>query len=277
MRLDQPPGYQISVVRLQCSKCGKETNASCDCCAPSHGKASTKKSLSLDVLRVRDLSALARYRYSDGNYDYELPETEDGYLIALAIITHQRFKSAAWLFMFCHDRAPWLDPREIDRTALRPQTADALGRELRLTTEVRERLRIRTIGSCDQSRAERAIITKERKRQRDRERRRQGRQRRADWLAANALSRTRPWEADGVSRRTWERRRKRDAGVSPHKEDAKPLMCDTPAATYARLVHLLRPASYPCDSAARAVVAGNVLADGDHAGGDTPAAERIAA
>lgn len=31
---------------------------------------------------------------------------------------------------------------------------------------------------------------------------------RADWLAENSARRTKPWEAEGVSRATWYRRRK---------------------------------------------------------------------
>jgi len=29
-----PPAFHRSVVQLQCSKCGRETSAACDCCAP---------------------------------------------------------------------------------------------------------------------------------------------------------------------------------------------------------------------------------------------------
>jgi len=32
--LSWPPAYHRSVYRMQCSKCGAEANASCDCCAP---------------------------------------------------------------------------------------------------------------------------------------------------------------------------------------------------------------------------------------------------
>lgn len=53
---------------------------------------------------------------------------------------------------------------------------------------------------------------KGRKRRLDRERqervrRAAGRSIRAEWLAAS-LSSLKPWEAEGISRRTWERRRK---------------------------------------------------------------------
>jgi hypothetical protein len=219
-----------------------------------------KKDFLLDNLRIRDLSKLARYWYADGNGDYLLPDTAQGRVLAIAIITHQCFKPPAWLFRFCRERAPWLDPNEVDRKHLYPKKADALGHELRLSATVRDKLRIRTIGSCDQSRDKRAALVKARKRERDRERQRQkrllaGKQLRAAYLAAHSQSRVRPWEADGVSRRTWYRRR----GTSPSSHKAKPTFMErhtcaaggalpiAPATrlspggarAYAQLVHLL--------------------------------------
>ena len=96
-------------------------------------------------------------------------------------------------------------------TPLRRRSADALGKVLRLTESERAACRITTFGAIDCTRAQRTARRKEKARER----------KRADRLAAGAtpraqsLSRTRPWEAEGVSRRTWERRRKaRDASSS---------------------------------------------------------------
>ena len=51
---------------------------------------------------------------------------------------------------------------------------------------------------------------------------------RAEYLEANNLSRTQPWLTEGISRRTWERRRKRDASLAAiHKSNA----LDRPAAS----------------------------------------------
>lgn len=170
-----------------------------------------KRRLSVDEVRIRHLNKLARHRYSDGNGDYILPDDAEGRALAMAIVTHQRFKSAGWLFKFCCERAQWLDPNEIDRKALRPKKADALGQELRLTAELRGKLGLNSIGSCDQTRRERTMLQKAKRRERDRERQRRkrlmaGKQSRADYLAS-ALSRTRPWEQEGTSRRTWFRKR----------------------------------------------------------------------
>jgi hypothetical protein len=177
-----------------------------------------KRRLSVDEVRIRHLNKLARYRYSDGNGDYILPDDAQGRAIAAAIVTHQRYKPAQWLFKFCNERAPWLDPDEIDRKTLRPQKADALGQELGISGHLRDRLGLYSIGSCDQTRAERAAAAKARKRQRDRVRKRlqRNRQPRATYLAEHSISRTKPWEAEGIHKRTWERRRARAAAsVSP--------------------------------------------------------------
>jgi hypothetical protein len=260
----------------------------------SNGKTKANERLPLDVLRVGDLSKLARQRYSDGNRDYVLPETADGRLLAMSIITHQRFKPDDWVFNFCRDRAPWLDPRDIDRSQLRPQKADALGCDLGLTSEARTRLGIHTIGPCDQTRAYRLALAKERKREKDRVRRHQGRQPRTEYLASHSTSRTKPWEAEGMSRAKWYRLR-RETSMSPCKEVVSASTFDTPvsrvsparprssswyssppdsglspggAIVYDLLAHLLRMRD------ARSVPVG-VLTDGDPHGRDIPV--RVAA
>jgi hypothetical protein len=83
-------------------------------------------------------------------------------------------------------------------------TSDWLGKQLNVDADTRDRRRIWQIGAVDLDAAGR----KERRRQRDRERKRaqRGRQPRADWLEEHSVSRTKPWEAMGISRRTYYRR-----------------------------------------------------------------------
>ena len=50
----------------------------------------------------------------------------------------------------------------------------------------------------------------------ERRRRKVGSKPRVAYLA-NSLSRSKPWEADGISRRTWERRRQKPAVASPRQ------------------------------------------------------------
>lgn len=95
------------------------------------------------------------------------------------------------------------------------RTADALGRWLRLTDEMRTALGICTIGSFDMSKRQRALRRRERSRARkEMKRRAAGKKSRVDFLVG-AISRTQPWRAEGISRRTWYRRRG-VAQVRPH-------------------------------------------------------------
>jgi len=94
--------------------------------------------------------------------------------------------------------------------------ADAVANLLRVTMAERLALGLRTIGACDVTPAERRRIMKEKKMRQDRERQSakrnsEGRKSRSEY-EKNSLSQQRPWEAEGISRRTWERRR--DASVS---------------------------------------------------------------
>jgi hypothetical protein len=83
------------------------------------------------------------------------------------------------------------------------EKAQIVGDSLALTAEERTTLKITTIRPCDQRLD---ALRKQKQRERDRKRK-CGKQSRAAYLA-NALSRTKPWEAEGIGRRQWERRRK---------------------------------------------------------------------
>jgi hypothetical protein len=97
------------------------------------------------------------------------------------------------------------------------RTADALGRYLGLTDEMRTTLEIHTIGSADISKQQREKRGKKQKRERERKRRRkQGMKPRPAYLAVNAISRRQPWIDEEISRRTWYYRRKSAAQVSGH-------------------------------------------------------------
>jgi hypothetical protein len=93
--------------------------------------------------------------------------------------------------------------------------ADALGRYLRLTDKMRTALGITTIGSFDLSKRQRALRKRERSRARkEMKRRAAGQKSRVEFLAT-AKSQRQPWKAEGISRRTWYRRRG-VAQVRPH-------------------------------------------------------------
>jgi hypothetical protein len=92
--------------------------------------------------------------------------------------------------------------------------ADLLGKYLHLTDKMRTELQIRTIGSVDVSKQQRARRRKEQKRAHKQvKRRKQCIKPRAEYLVANSISRLQPWKAEGISRRTWYYRRKATALV----------------------------------------------------------------
>lgn len=120
--------------------------------------------------------------------------------------------------------APWMDHTEaeqlIDRinrmpTRERKPTARQIGKRQQVTNEQRERWKLWTIAPCNMTDVQMQEQRKAKKRDRDRQRRH--RQPRQIYLA-NAKARTKPWEAEGISRRTWYRRRGTGTGVRQEQE-----------------------------------------------------------
>jgi hypothetical protein len=93
------------------------------------------------------------------------------------------------------------------------RTADSLARFLGVTYAQRQRLGIATIGSIDVNRRARRLLRKRRQRLNSECRRRSRGARPRVEYRENALMRTEPWKAEGISRRTWYRR-KRGTGPS---------------------------------------------------------------
>jgi hypothetical protein len=99
-------------------------------------------------------------------------------------------------------------------------SADQMAEMLDLEYEDRQRLAIFTIGAVDMTKRQRANARKQRKREQDRAKKEARRRERGapnrEQYRAESLSQTRPWEQEGISRSTWERRRrKHDATCSP--------------------------------------------------------------
>lgn len=110
--------------------------------------------------------------------------------------------------------APWLPPtgarliaKDIAENPRRWKAA-TLGWALRLTYAERQRLRIKTIAAIDMTKAEAKRLREQRKVERNREKRRQDGIMPRQEYQTTSLSRTKPWEAEGISRATWYRRRK---------------------------------------------------------------------
>jgi hypothetical protein len=163
------------------------------------------------VLRLHDLARLFRARYGRS----ELPDDDSGrddiepVIHHLAALTHPARRAAQWLELW----APWLTIAEQRRiiadgiTGARPWTADQLAWRYHVTKEQRAMLGLTTIGAIDQGKAART------KRRRERDRQRKAAARRAKGIKPRreyekaALERAKPWAAEGISRRTWYRRR----------------------------------------------------------------------
>jgi hypothetical protein len=131
-------------------------------------------------------------------------------------------RMVAWARMW----APWMGEAEVQwraaRAAQQPLRwkADTLGKLLRLTDADRQRLRIKTIGACDVSKAERVRRVNERRNAKRQKQTREG------YLAANTASRAEPWKAEGISRAKWYRRG-RHLETSPRQHTSIPMLAPT--------------------------------------------------
>src|SRR5262249_33843760 len=93
------------------------------------------------------------------------------------------------------------------------RSADKLARFLGVTYAQRERLGLNTIGSIDVDKRCRTLLRRHKKRRYDeRKRRARGARPRTEY-EESSLMRAKPWEAEGISRATWYRRRRE---TSPH-------------------------------------------------------------
>ena len=93
------------------------------------------------------------------------------------------------------------------RSTSRPRTPDGWARALGLTYAKRQRIGITTIGAIDVNKRQRTHLRK----LRENERYRRRRQALGATPRTQSLSALKPWAAEGISRRTWERRRRADA------------------------------------------------------------------
>lgn len=187
---------------------------------------------SLEVLRLREIEKVIRSRHGRGvpdPYDTDDIDTCLAYVLAVAF-TPRVQDVETW----CEMWAPWISQAEIDlmkqKAARRKHMlpADSVAKLMNVTLAERTRLKLKTIGACDVCEEQRKKIALELKREQDRARQEhkrmlEGRVSRAEYEAVS-LSKSKPWEAEGISRRTWERRRV--ASVSRVDIESK---SDTPA------------------------------------------------
>jgi hypothetical protein len=166
-------------------------------------------------MRLREIEKVIRARH--GNFIPDPDGTDDreqclNYVRAAALSG-----SGQDVRHWCPRWAPWIQEAELKAICATTFNrkhmlgADEVAALIGVTWDERVRLGLRTIGACDLSREAREQAAKDRKREKDRVRRKnsrcmQGLQKRKLY-EENSLSRLQPWKEEGVSRRTWERRR----------------------------------------------------------------------
>lgn len=171
--------------------------------------------ISMGALRVTELQRLRRARYPQG-----IPDTPNGRVLVRVIVHHlaglvgdQHRRVTGWLA----EHASWMTLADqkalLVEIATKPRRwrADRLAWRLKLIEADRKKLRITTIGAIDVNKTNRLERRKAHKRDLEQDRRNaKGAMSRAEY-EANSINRAQPWLAQGISRRTWYRRR----GTSP--------------------------------------------------------------
>ena len=168
-------------------------------------------------------------RIYESRFGKILPDDPDG-RTALQVVAESIALTAGAVLSkitgFIRARAPWamLEAEAIVTSAVfavRWLSADEMAWRIGLSQIEHDSLGIRTIGIVGLNKRQRRARQKEKKRKRDTARRRaNGAQSRADY-ENNSVSRAKPWEALGISRRTWYRRQAEGNGTSPR---ARPVL-----------------------------------------------------
>ena len=194
-------------------------------------KLSAKNDEALRRLLVGDLRRLFRHRYGA-----TLPPDDagrDDLCLLLQAISLDPRVPAEKMAREIEVLGPWMDATEAKQLiddlmnlplCWRKLPPKALGAMVRLTNRERERLRLWRIAPVDMTADELIEQRKAKRRTRARlTRRKAGAAARADYLA-KSKSKSKPWEAEGISRTTWYRRR--ETSPSPailSKEDTGPV------------------------------------------------------
>jgi hypothetical protein len=165
-------------------------------------------------VRLGDLKLLLRHRYGVTLPDDDAGRDDLELLLRLNVDKNRVHVIDLW--------APWMESDEADRLlasvkGVRTPSTRELGQRVRLTNDQRDRLGLRQIAACDVTEEQRIELRKAKRRANARKRRgcvpRQV-------YEAKSISKQKPWEAEGISRRTWYYRRKRgETSVRPDQKN----------------------------------------------------------
>lgn len=171
-----------------------------------------RKPISMSAIRCAELNRLFTHRYGDIVPDDDAGRDDIRIMVHhLALMSGDQIKRIdVWLT----EHAPWMAPDAaqmlIDQAIAKPLRwrADKLAVRLNLTAADRARLRIRTIGAVDMTKAQREAASKVRKRKAEAEQRRSKGVVPRQQYEATAVGHGKPWLAEGLSRATWYRRQR---------------------------------------------------------------------
>lgn len=164
-------------------------------------------------IRVRELERVFQHWF--GTF---LPDDAEGRHMLAAFAECLCFTGGSVLEKlegFIRARAPWALPEaeamaeaaEVTATWL---GADAMANRIRLSFADRQLLDVHTIGAVDVTKRQRGAMQKEKRRDRERVRRKA----KGAKPHAESINRAEPWKAEGISRRTWFRRRAKAGGTN---------------------------------------------------------------
>ena len=165
-------------------------------------------------IRIGALNKVFAYRYG-GREGWIFPDDDAGREDLKILLDHYYWTNPLKMPRILALRAPWMGEQEREAMLLefveampRKYRSATLGKLLRFTGAEWKRLRVRTIAPIDLTAQERRQDSQIRNRMKVRaERRNAGMKPRAEYVA-NSLSKTKPWEALGMSRRDWYRKGK---------------------------------------------------------------------
>jgi hypothetical protein len=177
----------------------------------SRGAERKNKDQIVGKIRIGSLNTLFAYRYGGcpTNCGWTFPDDDAGLEDLKILLHHYRFTFAHKMPQVMKLRAPWATDKVLEQVCAHPRKwkSERLGKLLNLTCEEWRKLRIR-IAPVDMPAKERRDYSRILSNgKRLKKRRTKGMKSRAEYLEANSLSQTKPWIAEGISRRTWYRRR----------------------------------------------------------------------
>jgi hypothetical protein len=205
--------------------------------SPSDTVHIERRNRAIGTQRIGDLNTLYVHRYGGGREGYVFPEDDAGLEDLEFLLHHYSLNNPLAIPRIIKLRAPWMDKDRARRLQEqieafpRKWRSEKLGQLLRVTGAEWRVLRLRTIAPIDMTKEERRAFSRALYQQRRQAKRKaDGVKSRAEY-EARSLSRSKPWEAEGISRRTWERRQKSSKATCRKSGGNKDLYSDDALAT----------------------------------------------